>query len=404
MTAPASTPRMPFDRPNALDLPPLFDVLRAQGPVSPVITPAGDPAWLVTGYEEARALLGDRRFGRSHPEPEHASRISEAAISAGPTGEFDAEERDHTRMRRVLTPAFSVPRMRRLSARVEQLADECLDDLEAARAASPDAPVDLHENLSFPLPVRVICELLGVPESDRDLFRSWSDRIGILDGAQDARSAMADFQAYMGRLAEHKRTHPGHDVVTDIVAVQAEDPTFTEHDMTQLAAGLLFAGHETTSTRIDFGVLFLLSDPARRDHFAADPAGNAPAVVEEVLRMAAPGGLGLVRYAREDVTLGPVTVRRGDALLISINAANRDGAAFEEPNAFRTDRAPNPHLAFGHGGHYCVGNALARTEMRIALTRLFTRLPGLRLAVDPHSLAEHPRRLTGGLTEVPVLW
>ncbi|MFJ7912012.1 cytochrome P450 [Kitasatospora sp. NPDC096204] len=168
--------------------------------------------------------------------------------------------------------------------------------------------------------------------------------------------------------------------------------------------GLLFAGHETTSTRIDLGVLFLLSDTGRRDRFAADPDGSARATVEEVLRMAAPGALGLTRYAREDVTVGGAAIARGEAVLVSINAANRDGRAFEEPDTFDPSRSPNAHLAFGHGGHYCIGNALARTEMQIALTALFRRFPGLRLAVDARSLRDHSERLAGGIGEVPVRW
>ncbi|MFF0741712.1 cytochrome P450 [Streptomyces sp. NPDC004111] len=404
MTAPTSAPQLPFARPNALDIAPLLGLLRAKGPLARVTTPAGDPAWLVTAYEESRAILGDKRFGKAHPAPEDATKISSAAIQSGPSGSFEDEEREHARMRKVLAPAFSAPRMRRLGSRIEELTERCLDEMEQARAADPQAPVNLHEHLSFPLPVQVICELLGVPQSDRELLRDWSERIGMLDGGADGQRAMADFQAYMSRLAEEKRERPGQDVVTDILAVQAEDPTFTEDEMTRLAAGLLFAGHETTSTRIDFGTLFLLSDPARRDRFAADPEGLVHATVEEILRMSAPGGLGLLRYAREDVPVGGTTIARGDAVIIAINAANRDDAAFADPDAFDPARAANAHLAFGHGGHYCIGNALARTEMRIAFTALFRRFPGLRLSVDPHSLPEHSERLTGGVAEVPVEW
>ncbi|MEV6029268.1 cytochrome P450 [Streptomyces sp. NPDC052036] len=402
MTIPASVPQLPFARPNALDLAPLFARLRKQGPVAQVTTPAGDPAWLVTTYEEARAVLGDPRFGKSHPAPEKASKISGAAIQSGPVSTFDDEAREHTRMRRMLAPAFSAPRMRRLGPRIEELTQRCLDDME--RAHAPHSPVNLREHLSFPLPVQVICELLGVPHDDRELLRDWSVRIGALHGGTDGEDAMAEFQAYVGRLAQSKRKTPGEDVISDILAVQAEDPTFTEYDMTLLAAGLLFAGHETTSTRIDFGTVFLLSDPARRDRFAADPEGLVQSTVEEILRMAAPGGLGLMRYAREDVEIDGTVIARGDAVLVAIHSANRDEEAFTEPDAFDAARTPNAHLAFGHGIHYCIGNALARTEMRIAFTALFRRFPHLQLAVDPSALRDHSERLAGGLTAVPVLW
>ncbi|MEV7598921.1 cytochrome P450 [Kitasatospora sp. NPDC089797] len=402
MTAPA--PRLPFERPNALDLAPLFARLREQGPMARVTTPAGDPAWLVTRYEEAREVLSDTRFSRQRPDTEDAPRISVSPLHTRPAGTPEEEDREHTRMRRMLAPAFSAPRMRRLGERIGELAESCLDSMEAEHARHPDRPVNLHDHLSFPLPVMVICELLGVPIADRDLLRGWSERIAALYGGEDGAAAMAEFEAYVAAVAEEKRKQPGEDVFSDILAVRAQDPSFTEQEMTRLAVGLLFAGHETTSGRIDLGVLFLLSDTARRDRFAADPQGSARATVEEVLRLAAPGGLGLTRFAREDLTVAGTDIARGEAVLVAINAANRDARAFEEPDAFDPSRSPNAHLAFGYGGHYCIGNALARTELQTALTALFRRFPGLRLAVDPHSLRDRTERLAGGLGEVPVQW
>ncbi|MFF2614251.1 cytochrome P450 [Kitasatospora sp. NPDC058046] len=402
MTAPA--PQLPFERPNALDLAPLLARLREEGPIARVTTPAGDPAWLVTRYEEAREILSDTRFSRLRPDTEGAPRISSSALHTRPAPSPEEEDREHTRMRRMLAPAFSAPRMRRLGERIGELAASCLDAMDEERSGDPRRAVNLHDHLSFPLPVMVICELLGVPVEDRGLLRGWSERIAALYGGADGAAAMAEFEAYVSAIAEEKRKRPGQDVISDILAVQAQDPSFTEEEMARLAVGLLFAGHETTSARIDLGVLFLLSDTGRRDRFAADPEGSARATVEEVLRMAAPGALGLTRYAREDVTLAGTAIAKGEAVLVAINAANRDGRAFEEPDAFDPSRSPNAHLAFGHGGHYCIGNALARTEMQIALTALFRRFPGLRLAVDAHSLRDHSERLAGGLGEVPVLW
>ncbi|GAA5187597.1 cytochrome P450 [Rugosimonospora acidiphila] len=402
-TVPA-TPRLPFDRPNALDIAPLYSVLRREEPLTRVTTPAGDPAWLVTAYAQARQIFADSRFGRSHPAPEQASRVSDAAVLGGPSGEYETEEREHGRMRKMLVPAFSAPRMRRLSDRIQELTDRCLDDMRAAREADPEAPVNLHDLLAFPLPVLVICELLGVPYADRDHFRTLSTRIGIIDSGGDAQEAMEEFKAYTARLAAAKREHPEADVISDMVAVQAQDPTFTDDDLSRLAAGLLFAGHETTSTRIDYGVLLLLGDPSRRDRFVADPDGQVQATVEEILRISAPGGLGLLRYAHEDVEVGGVTIARGDAVIISSNAANRDGTVFADPDEFDPDRKPNTHLAFGHGAHVCIGANLARTELRTVFPALFRRFPGLRLAVDPAEIEVRHNRLSGALDEVPVLW
>jgi cytochrome P450 len=402
MTATTDTPRLPFERPNVLEIAPLFEVLRRQGPVVAVTTPTGDPAWLVTGFEQVRAAFTDPRFGRSHPAPEEASALSNAAILSRPQGDHETEHVEHARMRRMLVPAFSANRIRRLTGHVQELADGCFDAM--ARARDGDGPVDLHEHLSFPLPVLVICELLGVPYEDRDTFRVLSDRMGRMDIGDGADAALDEFTAYMRRLAATKRRDPGHDVVSDMVRAQDGDPSFGDDDLARLAAGLLFAGHETTSNRIDLGVLYLLSDLARRDALTADPEGRVHGVVEEILRMSAPSGLGVLRYAHDDVELGGVTIARGDAVVLSIAAANRDETVFPAAQTFDPERKPNSHVAFAYGGWFCIGASLARTELRVVFGSLFRRFPGLRLAVGVDELRVRTNRVTGGVDRVPVLW
>jgi len=404
MTATTDTPRLPFERPNALEIAPLFAVLRRQGPVVRVTTPVGDPAWLVTGFEQVRAVFTDPRFGRSHPAPEEASALSDAAILSRPQGDHETEHVEHARMRKMLVPAFSANRIRRLADHVQELADGCFDAMERARAAHPGEPIDLHELLSFPLPVLVICELLGVPYEDRDTFRVLSERMGRMDIGTGADAALDEFTAYMRRLATVKRREPGQDVVSDMVRAQADDPSFTDDDLARLAAGLLFAGHETTSNRIDLGALYLLTDLTRRDALAADPEGRVHGVVEEILRLSAPSGLGVLRYAHDDVEVGGVTIARGDAVILSIAAANRDSAVFPSPETFDPDRKPNSHVAFAYGGWFCIGASLARTELRVVFGSLFRRFPGLRLAVPVDELQVRTNRVTGGVDRVPVLW
>ena len=402
MTATTDSPRLPFERPNVLEIAPLFEVLRRQGPVVPVTTPTGDPAWLVTGFDEVRAVFTDARFGRSHPAPEQASALSDAAILSRPQGDHEAEHVEHARMRRMLVPAFSANRIRRLTGHVQELADGCFAAMERARRG--DEPVDLHEHLSFPLPVLVICELLGVPYEDRDTFRVLSERMGRMDIGSGADAALDEFAAYLGRLAAAKRRDPGQDVVSDMVRAQADDPAFTDDDLARLAAGLLFAGHETTSNRIDLGVLLLLSDLARRDALVADPDGQVHGVVEEILRLSAPSGLGVLRYAHDDVELGGVTVARGDAVVLALAAANRDPAVFPHAGEFDPGRKPNSHVSFAYGGWFCIGASLARTELRVVFGSLFRRFPGLRLAVPVDELEIRANRVTGGVDRVPVLW
>ncbi|SDP39964.1 cytochrome P450 [Lentzea jiangxiensis] len=401
MSIDAERLKLPFARPNVLELAPLYELLRREAPIAPVTTPAGDPAWLVTRYEEVKLLLGDKRFGRSHPEPEKASRVSTSAVQDGPSGEYATEEADHTRMRRLLTPAFSAKRMRMLGENMQRLVDACLDSLIAEHERT--GVVDLHRGLAFPLPVAMICGLLGVPEEDNELFASLSERMASTEIGEEAHQAREEFFRYMVGLVEGKRGQLGEDVISDLVRAQAEDPSFDYVEMVRLCVGLLFAGHETTVNRIGLGVLFLLTERSRWDALVADPEGRVDAVVEEVMRLGAPGDLGLLRYAREDVDIAGVTIRAGDALVLSINAANRDATVYSEAEEFNPDRPERTHLGFGHGAHFCIGASLARTELRVVFAALAKRLPDMRLAKELDQLQVRAT-LTGGVAELPVTW
>jgi cytochrome P450 len=390
-------PHLPFPRPGVLDIAPLYRTLQATAPITPVRTPAGDVAWLVTGYAEVKALLADPRLGRSHPEPDRAARISQSAILGGPSGNAATEAADHALMRRLLNPAFSARRMHVLREHVGELVETLLDQL-----ADHGPPADLHEALSFPLPVQVICELLGVPYSDRDQFRVWSAGAGNLSDRQIATDSLKQLVAYMRQLITHKRAHPGQDVISDLIAAQA-DLRYGDEGIAGLAAALLFAGHETTVTRIDFGALLLLTHPDQCDAIRRDPELVARAV-EEILRVAVPGSGGLPRYAQEDIDLAGVTIRAGDAVLLTSAVANRDAAAFPDPDRFDITRTPNPHLSFGHGPRFCVGASLARIELQAVFTALPRRFAALELAVPLEELQLRTDVLIGGLTALPVTW
>jgi pentalenolactone synthase len=368
----------------------------------PVRTPAGDVAWLVTRYAETRALFGDPRLGRSHPDPERAARISGSALLGGPMGDAANEAESHARMRKHLAPAFAARRMHRLRAHVADLVADALD-----RMAAHSAPADLHELVAVPIPVLVICELLGVPYADRDRFHGLSEGVGgVTDRAASLR-ALHDLVAYIGELVPRKRSAPGEDLISDLVAA---DPEGRYDDRTAgLAAMLLFAGHETTVTRIDVGTVLLLTHPEHYRALATDPTRVAT-TVEEILRLAAPGGSGggLPRYAHADITVGSgeeaITIRAGDAVVLSPAVANRDPAAFPDPETFDPNRAVGGHLAFGYGPHYCIGAALARVELQAVFTALPARFPDLRLAVPLDRLQLRADLLTGGLRALPVRW
>jgi cytochrome P450 len=374
--------------------------------VQRVITPAGDPAWLVTGYTTVKALLGDPRLGRSHSQPERAARYSEAAIFGQPMGSPETERSEHAQMRALLTPSFSAKRMADLRPRVQELVDGLMDEMNRVTP-----PVDFHSLVSLPLPVLVICELLGVPYADREDFRHWSDDAADMSDGVRSRAGLGKLQAYMSELLETKRRTPAEDVLSDLVAAQAYAPgAFTDAGVAQLAAGLLFAGHETTVAAIDKGVVLLLTNPLERDALRGDST-LIPRAVEEILRMplpvpehpAAPGGL--PRYANADIELGGVTIATGDLVLLDLQDANLDSAIFAKPEVFQVERAESsPHLTFGHGAHYCIGAPLARIELQAVFSTLVRRFPTLRLAVPIGSLRLRSQLLTGGLIELPVTW
>jgi pentalenolactone synthase len=286
---------------------------------------------------------------------------------------------------------------------------ELVDTLIAAMGRQP-RPVDFHEAISFPLPALVICELLGVPYEDREDFRRWSDDAGDMTNGAQSRAGWGRLQEYMRELIERKRRQPSEDVISDLIAAQQQAPDFADDQVVRLAAGLLFAGHETTVAAIDRGVLLLLTNPDEREALQRDPS-LIPRAVEEILRLPRPqsaaqnDGLGgLPRYATAELEIDGVTIQAGDLVLFALRKANLDDRVFPAPETFDVTREENPHLTFGHGPHYCIGAPLARIELQTVFGTLFQRFPTLRLAVPVEDLRPRSHLLTGGLTELPVTW
>lgn len=387
-------PTIPFERSSLLEVPEAYRELRAEKGIAKVRTPTGDEVWLVSGYEDARALFNDSRLGRSHPEPDKAARLSGSALLGGPQGDVATEKSEHERMRRLFMPSFSARRMKKLRDHVGSLVDERLDHL-----AKLSPPADLHAELSFPVPVLVICRLLGVPYEDRDYFSGLSFRMGDMLDQAKSQAAREELSAYMAGLIERKRHEPAEDVLSDLAGELDDDGKISE-----LAGGLLFAGHETTVNRIDFGALLLLANPGQLDLLIADP-GLAPGAVEEILRLASPSLHGLPRYAHEDIEIGGHTIRKGEAIVITPGAANRDERIYPDPNVFDLRRPQtDPHLSFGYGPRFCIGASLARVELEAVFSRLFQRFPTLRLAVPEADLPRSEGRIADGYASLPVTW
>jgi cytochrome P450 len=387
--------QLQIEQPGPLLPAPALRVLQAGGPIHRVRTAVGDEAWLVTGHEEVQKLLGDARLGRAHPDPGNAARTGESVLFGRPLGNYDTERADHAQMRALLQPHFSPRSMRALTTRVEALTRELLDQLPREQLSA-----DLHQALALPLPILVICELLGVPYEDRARFRAWTQAAAnVRDGAQSLQG-MGELYEYGRHLVARKRSSPGEDVISRLCATDG----LPDDEIAKLSMVLLFSGYETTVVAIGMGALLLLAHPRQWQALASD-SSLIPAAVEEILRAADKGGVGgIPRYPRTDIQIGDVTVRAGELVILSTGAANHDQTVFPNPDEFDITRPAATQLSFGHGGHYCIGAPLARIELQTVFSQLIPAFPTMRLAVPIEELRVKTDVLAGGLTEVPVRW
>jgi cytochrome P450 len=367
--------------------------LRAERPVTAVVMPGGTPAWLVTGYAEARAALTDPRLRKSmpgwRPDPE--------SIYAALDGHMlNSDPPDHERLRRLVNKAFTARRVEELRPRVTSIAAALLDDMSTRRE------VDLLASFAFPLPITVICELLGVPVADRDDFRAWSAT--IVSNTVRPEVFMADATAmvrYIRALLAAKRREPADDLLSALVMARDEGDRLRENELISMVFLLLVAGHETTVNLIASGTLALLLNPGELARMRADPAllGGA---VEELLRYVNPVNHATYRFAAEPVEIGGARIGPGEPVLVVLSSANRDPARYAEPDRLDLGRDSSGHLAFGHGIHYCLGAPLARMEAEIAFAGLLERFGSMTLAVPADSLRWRPSTLIHGLEALPV--
>ncbi|GHB52791.1 cytochrome P450 [Streptomyces cirratus] len=374
--------------------------LRDSGPVHQVMLDyrVSGPSWLIVGYEEARqalnhpALLKDWRDTGLFPE---------IVATAANANMLESDPPHHTRLRRLVAREFTARRMESMRARVQQITDELLD----AMAARPQRTADLIKSLAFPLPMTVICELLGVPDLDRERFRHWSNEVVAPTEGSPAGAAHEQLSAYLADLVEAKAKAPGEDLLSALIRTRDEDgDSLSGEELIGMAFLLLVAGHETTVNLISNGVRALLAHPDQLAELRADFDGLLPGAVEEMLRYDGPVQNATFRYAGEDVEIGGVVIPAGDTVLVSLAGADRDPGRFGEPDTFDIHRAPQGHLAFGHGLHFCLGAPLARMEGRIAIRSLLERFPDL--AEDP--AGGPPVWLAGslmrGVSRLPVRW
>jgi cytochrome P450 len=386
---------------------PLFAQVQADGPVHEVTLADGHRAWLIVRHEEAKAALNHTALSKDM----HAALARDGAVVAeglpGPTFArhmLSVDPPDHTRLRRLASAAFSRRRIEALRPRVQQIADGLLADLKACG----DTVVDLIKGFAFPLPFTVISELLGVPEPDQDRLGNWFTTLLAPSSAPEppaeAVAASANIVRYLTELLARKRAAPDEDLVTDLVRAADQGGALSEQEMLSTIFQLVVAGHDTTTSLIGNGTVALLTHPRQRDALAADPS-LVPHAIEEILRWDAPVPHSTFRYTTQDVAFGGTVIPAFTQVIISLAAANRDPARYDNPGALDITRTDTSHLAFGHGIHHCLGARLARLEGVIALTTLHARFPAMRLAVPPSALRwDHGDGLIlRGLTELPVI-
>ncbi|WP_066946946.1 cytochrome P450 family protein [Streptomyces lushanensis] len=410
--APAPAPEL-FTWEFATDPYPAYAWLREHAPVHRAKLPSGVEAWLVTRYGDAKAALADARLSKN---PVHHAEGAHAKGKTGIPGERDADlmthllnidPPDHTRLRRLVSKAFTPRRIAEFAPRVQQLTDRLIDGFAAKGEA------DLIHDFAFPLPIYAICDLLGVPAEDQDDFRDWAgmmirhSKAGHGGGPRGgvARS-VKKIRGYLAELIHRKRENPGDDLISGLVRASDDGEHLTENEAAAMAFIILFAGFETTVNLIGNGVHTLIRHPEQRARLQRSlDAGETELLatgVEELLRHDGPVELATWRYATEPVTLGGQRIAVGDPVLVVLAAADRDPERFASPDTLDLARRDNQHLGYGHGIHYCLGAPLARLEGQTALATLLTRLPDLRLAVDPADLRWRGGLIMRGLRTLPV--
>ncbi|MFD7336774.1 cytochrome P450 [Streptomyces violascens] len=379
---------------------PVYAELRAQGPVHRIRMPEGADAWLVVGYEAGRATLADDRLSKEWRRA--APGLGVQAVSPAPTM-LSSDAPAHTRLRKLVTRHFTPRRVDALAPRIQEMTNGFID----AMLAAPDRRADLVESLSFPLPITVICELIGVPTLDQDKFRQWSNISISAPVLEDRLAAAKAIDAYLRRLLDEKRADPGDDLISALI--QAVDDEDGDHlsgpELLGMAWLLLVAGHETTVNLISNGMLALLSHPEQLAALRVDFDGLIDNAVEEMLRYDGPVETPTYRFTKDPVEIGGTLIPGGGQLvLVALADADRDPARFQDPHRFDIRRDARGHVAFGHGIHYCLGAPLARLEARIAVRTLLDRCPDLTLDIHPAAIQWRTGMLVRGPEALPVRW
>jgi cytochrome P450 len=378
--------------------------LRCESPIFRTTLPTGEPGWLITRYDDAVAVLKDERFAKDKTKTMTPTQLSRQpwfrkVFKSLEHQMLSKDPPDHTRLRALVSQAFTPRLIEQMRDRIQALADELLDPVQAR------GRLDLIHDFALPLPSIVIAEMLGVPAADRHAFHRWSN---ALMGAAQTRRHMfyaipnvLQFMRYLRQLIAKRRADPKNDLVSALIQAEEAGDRLNPDELKAMIMLLLVAGHETTVNLIGNGMLALMQHPDQTEKLRRDPSLIKPAV-EELLRFTCPVDFATDRFPREDVVMGGLTIPRGERVYVVLTSANRDEGQFPNPDKLDITREPNKHLAFGLGPHFCLGATLARLEGQLAINTLLRRLPNLRLAGTPNELRWRRGLLLRGLEALPV--
>jgi cytochrome P450 len=383
---------------------PAWEDLRTTEPLYRFPVTEKQYAWMVTRYEDAQAILKDQRFIKNRMtllSEEEKAQIDRSAptLKLLSYNMLAADAPDHSRLRRLVSKTFTPRMIEGLRNRIQQITDDLLDQVQER------GEMNLINDFAFPLPVTVICEMLGIPAEDRQQFRKWSnailDQSGPFDANRQAPPEVEEFTDYVRRLIAIKSEHPDDGLVSQLVQVEEGGDRLSENELISMIFLLIVAGHETTVNLIASGTLALLQHPEQMRLLQNDPSLIVPAI-EELLRYTAPVIIGTGRWASEDIEMHGTLIPKGEMVLVSLMGANTDPGHFAAPADLDITREENEHIAFGKGIHFCLGAPLARLEGQIAISTLLRRLPDLHLQEDARELKWRPGLILRGLQELPV--
>ncbi|GHH51056.1 cytochrome P450 [Streptomyces candidus] len=402
MTAPVESDAktFPYARSCPFSAPPEYQEMVKEDVSQVTLDGSGLRIWTVTGYQTARSLLTDPRLSASRKHanfPFYFIAPPEYRTETSFIG-YDGEAHAKTRRKAALT--FTTRQVKRLRPRIEQIVDEHID-----RMLARGGPLDLHHEFSLPVPMTVICELLGIPQDQHDFFiKHGTALLGGHSSTEERQAAIVEVNAYISELIALKKREPGDDLLSRAMAdYEASGEDYTDRDLFNMVRLLMNGGHETTASQISLGTACLLENPDQLELLKNDPSLVRPAV-EELVRIATIGDTAIPRVALEDIEVAGRTIRKGDGILFLGLAANRDPEVFPEPEKLLIERGSRKHLGFGHGVHHCIGADLARLELEIVWSKLFARIPTLRLAKPFLEIPRKEGAVIYGLWELPVAW